>query len=69
MNYKQNNPNYKMKNNTISVDAVYASVEEEFYHIDTDLPVTEGNHIGYDVEFENSVELVLNQDIYWSPIE
>jgi hypothetical protein len=69
MNYKQNNPNYKMKNNTISVDAVHASVEEEFYYIDTDLPVTQGDHIGYDVEFENSVELVLNQDVYWSPIE
>jgi len=48
------------------VDIVYASEVEEFFYEENDLPVTEGQIIGVEISHEDSVELVLFEDIYWS---
>ena len=49
------------------VDLVYASDYEEFFYSDGDIPVSEGQIIGVDVYFKDRVELLLLDDVYWSP--
>ena len=53
--------------NTSSFDIVCASEEEEFFYTDTNQAVPEGDPIGFDLEKENEVELVLFSNVYWNP--
>lgn len=48
-------------------ELVYASNIEEFFYSDNDMPVSEGNPVGVDVELEDEVQLVLFEDVYWQP--
>lgn len=51
----------------MKVEEMFASKEVEFFYKADDSAVLEGEHIGYDVEVGNEVQLVLNDDIYWNP--
>ncbi len=51
----------------MKVEEMFASKEVEFFYKEDDSIVLEGEHIGYDVEVGNEVQLVLNDDIYWNP--
>tara|TARA_B110000483_G_C18192072_1_gene541359 strand:- start:771 stop:965 length:195 start_codon:yes stop_codon:yes gene_type:complete len=49
-----------------SEQIIYASEVEEFFWEDSDISVPEGTPVGYEKESENSVDLILFDDIYWS---
>lgn len=51
----------------MKVEEMFAGKEVEFFYKKDDSIVLEGDHIGYDVEVDNEVHLVLNDDIYWNP--
>ena len=53
--------------NTSSFDIMCATEFEEFFYEDTDEVVPEGEPVGLDVETHEGVELVLFNNIYWSP--
>ena len=50
---------------------MFAGKEVEFFHKEDDSVVSEGEHIGYDVDLDQDgmfeVHLVLNDNIYWNP--
>jgi len=48
-------------------ELVYASNFEEFFYTDHQIPVSEGQPIGVDVEIGDEVHLILFDDIYWNP--
>ena len=57
-----------------SEQVMFASSTEEFYYVNSDEPVPEGEVIGMDMEIFNmphrrdgKVDLILFEDIYWSP--
>ena len=51
----------------MKVEEMFAGEEVEFFYKEDDSIVLEGDHIGYDVEVGNEVQLILNDDIYWNP--
>lgn len=51
----------------MGVETMYATEFPEFFYEDTDKVVEEGQHIGFDIETEDGVELVLLDNIYWNP--
>ena len=53
--------------NLSSLDVVCATDYEEFFYKENDEPVCEGTPVGFDVDKEEGVELVLFTDIYWNP--
>lgn len=48
-------------------ELVYASNFEEFFYKDNQIPVSEGQPIGVDIDAGNEVCLVLFDDVYWNP--
>ena len=53
--------------NTSSFDIMCATKFPEFFYEDTHELVSEGEPVGLDVETDEGVELVLFNNIYWSP--
>jgi hypothetical protein len=53
--------------NITNFELVCASSEEEFFYVDSDLPVSQGDPIGIDIDKGKEVELSLFNNIYWSP--
>lgn len=51
--------------NIDSLSLVYASEEEEFYYKD-DTPVSEGEVVGIEVENEDTIDIVLFSNIYFT---
>ena len=49
------------------VDLIYSSDFEEFFYVKDDLPVSEGQPVGVDMECGDEVRFILFNDIYWSP--
>ena len=47
------------------VDLVCASEVEEFFYEDNDLPVSEGEPVGVDVDYGQEIKLLLFENIYW----
>lgn len=52
--------------NIKSCQIVYASSVEEFFYKESDIPVSEGQAVGVDLETEDEVVFVLLDEIYWS---
>lgn len=52
-----------------SCQLVHAEQEEEFFYVESDLPVLEGDPVGVDIEIENEVNFVLLDGIYWRGYE
>ena len=52
-----------------SIDIMCASEVEEFFYTNTLDPVPEGEPVGFDMESDGSVELVLFSDVFWSAQE
>ena len=50
-----------------SLDIICAAEEPEFFYVDSDEVVPDGEPIGFDVESEEEVELVLFSNVYWNP--
>lgn len=48
------------------VDLVCASDFEEFFYKEDDMPVSEGQPVGVDLDCDDEVQFVLFDDIYWS---
>ena len=48
------------------LDLVCASEFEEFFYKEDDIPVSEGEPVGVDLDFEDEVQFVLFDHIYWS---
>jgi hypothetical protein len=58
----------KLRPNALSSkDIMYATECREFYYKDTDEVVKSGDPIGFDMDIGEGVELVLFDNIYWSP--
>jgi hypothetical protein len=49
------------------LDLICASEFEEFFYKENDIPVSEGQPIGVDLDCEDEVKFILFDDIYWSP--
>jgi len=49
-----------------SQNLVYASEHEEFFYKSDDSPVQQGEPVGVEIEKQDSIDLVLFADIYWS---
>lgn len=49
------------------VDLICASEVEEFFYEDNDLPLSEGEPVGVDVDYGREVKLILFENIYWKP--
>lgn len=47
------------------VDLICASEVEEFFYEDNDLPLSEGEPVGVDVDYGQEVKLILFENIYW----
>ena len=62
---KQMNPQINMS--LSSIDIMCASDLEEFFYTKTNEVVPEGEPIGFDMENEDGVELVLFSDVSWKP--
>ena len=46
---------------------VCATEIEEFFYVDTDDPVPEGEFVGLDIDIGKEVKFVLFKNIYWNP--
>jgi hypothetical protein len=51
-----------------SIDIMCASDTEEFFYTKTNEVVPEGEPIGFDMEDNGAIELVLFSDVYWKPM-
>lgn len=51
----------------MGIEIMYATEFPEFFDKETDKLLEEGQHIGFDVDTEDGVELVLLDNVYWSP--
>lgn len=49
----------------MNCELIYASKYEEFFYQADDMPVTEGQPIGVEIEREDKVDFILFNDIYW----
>ena len=50
----------------MNCELVYASDFEEFFYVDDDLPISEGNPVGVEIEVGNEIQFVLFNDVYWN---
>jgi hypothetical protein len=50
-----------------SLDIIFAAEVQEFFHEDTNEAVDEGEPIGFDIETQDGVDLILFSNIYWNP--
>jgi hypothetical protein len=50
-----------------NVELVCASEVEEFFYEIGDIPVSEGEMVGVEINYKDGVQLVLFDEIYWSP--
>ena len=50
-----------------SFELMFATEFEEFYYEDGNNVVPEGHPVGFDVDTDEGVELVLFDHIYWNP--
>ncbi len=48
------------------VDLICASDFEEFFYKEDDMPVSEGQPVGVDLDLGDEVQFLLFDDIYWS---
>jgi len=48
------------------LDLVCASEFEEFFYKEDDIPVSEGEPVGVDLDLEDEVQFLLFDHIYWS---
>lgn len=61
----------------MSYELIYASDYEEFFYVEDDMPVSEGNPVGFEMTVEDrgnpdtppsiEVQLKLFDHIYWNP--
>ena len=49
----------------MKAEIIYASLEEEFFYFEDDMPVSEGNIVGVEVETDSEFVLVLAEGIYF----
>jgi len=49
----------------MNCELVYASDFEEFFYVDDDMPVSQGQPVGVEINRADEVEFVLFDDIYW----
>ena len=56
-----------MKNSVKSISEVYATDVEEFFYEEGGDALSEHELVGYDVEFDDRVEFVLQEGVYWKP--
>lgn len=56
-----------MKNLVKSISEVYATDVEEFFYEEGGDALSEHELVGYDVEFDDRVEFVLQEGVYWKP--
>lgn len=49
-----------------SVNIVYSSSFEEFFYIEDDMPVSEGQPVGVEIDNGDSVDFLLFDYVYWS---
>ena len=47
-------------------ELIYASNYEEFFYKEDDIPVSEGQPVGVEIESEKSVDFFVFDEIYWS---
>lgn len=50
----------------MNCELVYASDFEEFFYVDDDLPISEGNPVGVEIDVGNEIQFVLFNDVYWN---
>ena len=67
MKYKDMIKEGILEGNYDSFELMFATEFEEFYYEDTDKVVPKGHPIGFDVDTDEGVELVLFDSIYWNP--
>lgn len=67
MKYKEMIMKGILEGNYNSFELMFATDFEEFYYEETDKAVPEGHPIGFDVDTDEGVELVLFDSIYWNP--
>ena len=49
------------------VDLICATEVEEFFYKDSDIPLSEGEPVGVDIDYGKEVKLILFENIYWKP--
>jgi hypothetical protein len=49
------------------VDLVCATEIEEFFYKDGDIPLSEGEPVGVDMDCGEEVKFILFKNIYWKP--
>jgi hypothetical protein len=50
----------------MNCELIYASDFEEFFYCENDLPVSEGNPVGVEIDRGHEIEFILFGDVYWS---
>ena len=50
----------------MTCEIVYASSFEEFFYCDNDIPISEGQPVGVEIENGNEVDFILFDYVYWS---
>lgn len=48
-------------------DLICATEVEEFFYEDSDIPLSEGEPVGVDIDYGQEVKLILFENIYWKP--
>jgi hypothetical protein len=46
-------------------ELIYASNYEEFFYEENDIPVSEGQPVGVEIENVDNIDFILFDDIYW----
>jgi len=67
MKYKEKIRDGILEGDYSSFELMFATDFEEFYYEEGDEVVPEGHPIGFDVDTDEGVELVLFDSIYWNP--
>ena len=67
MKYREMIMNGILEGDYSSFELMFATDFEEFYYEEGDEVVPEGYPIGFDVDTDEGVELVLFSNIYWNP--
>ncbi len=52
-----------------NVELVCASEVEEFFYESGDIPVSEGEMVGVEINYKDGIQLVLFDEIYWKPVD
>tara|TARA_B100000497_G_C7245212_1_gene177145 strand:- start:119 stop:322 length:204 start_codon:yes stop_codon:yes gene_type:complete len=58
-------PYFSKSQSIANFELVCAASEEEFFYTDSDLPVSQGDPVGIDIDRGKEVELSLFNNIYW----